>query len=34
MKNFSYSHATSIKEAIEQANTSGSMYIAGGTNLV
>lgn len=34
MKNFSYARATSVKEALQQANTPDSMYIAGGTNLI
>ncbi|MBW4694036.1 MAG: xanthine dehydrogenase family protein subunit M [Lyngbya sp. HA4199-MV5] len=34
MKNFSYVRATSVKEAVQQASTPQSMFIAGGTNLV
>ena len=34
MRNFSYVRATSVKEAVQQAATGNSMFIAGGTNLV
>jgi xanthine dehydrogenase YagS FAD-binding subunit len=34
MKNFSYTRATSVKEALQQGKTPDAMYIAGGTNLI